>query len=109
MKSMQLNQKFIRDFPDAVVGDFRMLYAIAARRSKVSAGRFLRMFQDMGAQISSASPSETTLFNHDAVEAAFSCVEYAFNYIKLREQLEAKMLALDVELQRATAVVGIQE
>jgi glycine/D-amino acid oxidase-like deaminating enzyme len=109
MKSLQLHQKFIRDFPDAVVGDFRMLYAIAARRSKVSAGRFLRMFQDMGAQISPAGPSETALFNPDSVEATFSCVEYAFNFIKLREQLEAKMLALDVELQRSTAVVGIQE
>lgn len=36
VKSMLLHCRFMADFPEAVVDEFQMLYAIARRRSKVS-------------------------------------------------------------------------
>jgi glycine/D-amino acid oxidase-like deaminating enzyme len=44
LRSRVLQERFVRDFKDAVLADFDMLYAIATRRSKVSARRFARMF-----------------------------------------------------------------
>ena len=68
VKSMLLHRRFLADFPEAVVGDFQMLYAIARRRSKVTAKKFHRMFRDMGAPIEPAMPSHRALFNTDMVE-----------------------------------------
>ena len=43
VKSMVLHRRFAADFPDAVDANFQMLYAIARRRSRISAKRFYRM------------------------------------------------------------------
>src|SRR5262249_48764485 len=75
-KSWVLHHRFTEDFPEAVVRDFQMLYAIARRRSKISAKRFHRMFADMGADIAPALPNEASLFASDTIEAAFRCTEW---------------------------------
>ena len=75
VKSMVLHQRFARDFSEAVKSDFRMLYAVARRHSKVSAGRFHRMYADMGAPIAPATASQAALFNPDTIEAVFDCTE----------------------------------
>ena len=61
VKSMLLHQQFLKDFPDAVVDDFQMLYAIARRRSKVSAKKFYRMFRDMGRTDQACAPQPESL------------------------------------------------
>lgn len=109
MKSMALHRRFAADFPEAVVSDFRMLYAIARRRSKVSAKRFHRMFDAMGAPIAPASASEAALFDPAYVEEAFSCQEWAFDWSVLREALTERLDRFDTPRLLGTAVTALEE
>lgn len=109
VKSMVLHQRFMQDFPDAVVDDFQMLYAIPRRRSKVSANRFHRMFRDIGAPIQPASLSQGALFNEDMVEAVFACHETAFDCSVLENQLEARLAAAGVDVRLSTELVTLSD
>lgn len=109
VKSMMLHRRFMEDFPDAVVDDFQMLYAIARRRSKVSAKRFYRMFRDIGAPIQPAPPSQAGLFDEDLIEAAFACKETAFDYTVLRSHLLERMAREGVELRLSTEVETLKD
>lgn len=102
VKSMLLHRRFLADFPEAVVGDFQMLYAIARRWSKVTAKKFHRMFHDMGAPIEPASPSHRALFNPDMVEDVFVCHEVAFDHAILARQVAARMADAGIELRLET-------
>lgn len=109
VKSLVLHNRFASDFPDAVVDDFQMLYAIAKRRSKVSAKRFHRMFVDMGSPIAPADPSQTALFNSDLIEGAFACREYAFDHVVLRRHMENRFDALNLNVRLGTSVTGLED
>ena len=98
VKSMLLHRRFIRDFPEAVVDNFQMLYAVARRHSKVTAKKFYRMFSDMKAPIKPASPSQMALFNEKMIEAAFACFEVAFDYSVLERQMSERLAGVDVRL-----------
>lgn len=107
VKSMVLRQRFAADFPDAVVSNFQMLYAIAARRSKVSAKRFYRSFVDMGAPITLATPSQAALFRPDAVEGVFACEEFAFDFSVLRQHFVQRFAELDFDVRLNSEVCEI--
>jgi glycine/D-amino acid oxidase-like deaminating enzyme len=108
VKSMILHRRFAADFPDAIRDDFQMLYAVARRRSKVPAKRFFRMFSDMDAPIAPANPSQAALFNPVTIEAVFSCTERAFDYSVLRDHMERRLAALDVDLLLDTQVLQLE-
>ncbi|WP_096788074.1 FAD-dependent oxidoreductase [Rhodobacter sp. CZR27] len=108
-KSMVLHRRFAEDFPEAIRSDFQMLYAIARRRSKVSAKRFYRMFSDMGAPIAPATPSQAALFDPATIEATFACTEHAFDYSVLRNHMGRRLDALGMDLRLNTAVEGLEE
>lgn len=108
VKSRALHRRFMDDFPEAVVDDFQMLYAIARRRSKVSAKRFYRMFRDLGAPIAPAAPRQAALFNDAHIEAAFACTEAAFDYAVLRRLLHERISRHGVDLRAGTEVVAMQ-
>ncbi|MCG6206877.1 FAD-binding oxidoreductase [Rhodopseudomonas sp. HC1] len=109
VKSMVLHRRFAADFPDAIDSDFQMLYAIARRRSKISAKRFYRMFSDMGAPIAPADPSQAALFDPAMIEAAFACTEFAFDYTVLRDHMVGRLDALAVDLRLNTDVQEVEE
>ncbi len=109
VKSMLLHRRFLADFPEAVVDDFQMLYAIARRRSKVTAKKFHRMFRDMGAPIEPASPSHRALFNPDMVEDVFACHEVAFDHAILGKQVAARMAEAGIEVRLETELVGLAD
>ena len=109
VKSMVLNQRFMQDFPEAVIDDFQMLYAIARRRSKVSANRFHRMFRDIGAPIQPASASQAALFNNDMIEAVFACHETAFDYSILEILLSARLASAGVEVRLSTELATLTD
>ncbi|RIJ32324.1 FAD-dependent oxidoreductase [Henriciella mobilis] len=104
MRSKALHRRFAEDYPEAVVSDFEMVYAIAKRRSKVTAGRFHRMFADMGAPIRPVSPSVSSLLNFDLIEGAFLCQEYAFDWTQLRRSIIDRMQNSGVEVRLKTPV-----
>ena len=109
VKSMVLHQRFMQDFPEAVIDDFQMLYAIARRRSKVSANRFHRMFRDIGAPIQPASASQAALFDNDMIEAVFACHETAFDYSILENLLSARLASAGVEVRLSTELVTLAD
>lgn len=109
VKSMLLRQRFANDFPEAVVDNFQMLYAISRRRSKVSARRFGRMFSDMGAPIRQARPAEKALFAADAVEDVFACIEHGFDYTALRTKVETGLARAQVDIRLSTRVERIED
>lgn len=109
VKSMVLHKRFMQDFPEAVIDDFQMLYAIARRRSKVSANRFHRMFRDIGAPIQPASAGQSALFNNDMIEAVFACHETAFDYSILVKLLSARLASAGVEVRLSTELVTLTD
>jgi len=109
VKSMVLHQRFMQDFPEAVIDDFQMLYAIARRRSKVSANRFHRMFRDIGAPIQPASASQAALFDDDMIEAVFACHETAFDYSILANRLSARLASAGVEVRLSTELATLTD
>lgn len=109
VKSLALHRRFSVDFPDAVINDFQMLYAIARYRSRVGAKRFSRMFVEMGAPISPASPTQAALFDGDMVEAVFACTEYAFDFSVLRAHLALRLESSGVDVRLGTAVTALGE
>lgn len=102
VKSMVLHQRFMQDFPEAVIDDFQMLYGIARRRSKVTANRFHRMFRDIGAPIEPASLSQSALFENNMIEAVFACREAAFDYSILEKILSERLASAGVEVRLST-------
>mgnify|MGYP006274670305 FL=1 len=109
VKSMLLHRRFMADFPEAVVDEFQMLYAIARRRSKVSSKRFFRMFRDIGAPIRPALPGQAALFDADRVEGVFACSEAAFDYSVLRARLAERLDRAGVEIRMATALEALED
>ncbi len=109
VKSMVLHHRFIQDFPDAVVDGFDMLYAIARRRSKVSAKKFYRMFRDMGAPIQPSTPNQSALFDNGMIEEAFSCFEAAFDYSVLASHMSERLQKAGVEVRLSTALVHLAD
>lgn len=109
VKSMLLHRRFLRDFPEAVVGDFQMLYAIARQRSKVTAKKFHRMFRDMGAPIEPAMPGHRALFNPDMIEEVFACHEVAFDYKVLGRAVAARLAEAGVEVRLGTELAALAD
>ena len=109
VKSMVLHRRFAKEFPQAVVSDFRMLYGVARHGSRVPVARFWRMFHEMGAPIQRASTSQSALFNPHLVEAVFDCTESAFDYSVLRTDLMTRMDALTMDLRLNTEVIALSE
>lgn len=99
LRSRQLSAHFAADFGEAVVDDFRMLYAIARRRSKVSPARFTSMFADMGASFEPADEADAALFDADLIEGVFNCTEFAFDWTVLRDKMQSRLAAAGVELR----------
>lgn len=91
LRSKVLQERFVRDFEAAIVSDFDMLYAIAARRSKVTASRFARMFRSLEAPFQPASKTQQALFAPDLVEEVFACREFAFDWMILRDGLRERL------------------
>ena len=107
LRSRHLQQRFALDFKEAVKDDFVMLYAIARRRSKVSANRFYKMYQAMEAPIHPASPGDSALFDQALIEGVFACQEYAFDWTVLRHGLREKLDAHGIETRTQTSVASI--
>lgn len=104
LRSRALQERFVKDFPHAVVNDFEMLYAIARRRSKVTAARFARMFQAIDAPIRAASQRQRGLFEGSEIEEVFLCQEFAFDWRKLREGLAARLHQHQVPIRMEQSV-----
>lgn len=87
VRSHQLMRRFEADFGGAVVDGFEMAYAIARVGSKVSASRFAKTYEAIGAELRPAPAQVRRLFDWGLVEEVFMCREPAFDWRTLRDVL----------------------
>jgi glycine/D-amino acid oxidase-like deaminating enzyme len=97
----------MRDFAPAVARDFRMLYAVAAEGSRISAARFFRMYRDLGAPIRLAQSADVRLFDPRRVAGVFECEEFAFDAVLLRDMLAERLAHAGVEVRLGAHVVSV--
>ncbi len=102
-------QRFSDEFSPAIVSNFRKLYAVPRRFSKVSARQFVRFVEQIGAPIEPASRYDTALFDSDLIEAVFSVVEHAFDAVILKQLVRERMDRRGVELALNTEVLRFQK
>jgi glycine/D-amino acid oxidase-like deaminating enzyme len=108
MRSLNLHQRFAEDFPDAIVDDFDMLYAIARRRSKISTARFRHMYEHLGAPLQPAPHHVANLFDKTLIESVFRVRERAFDYRALKHRLLGRVEETGVSLRLGTGVKHLQ-
>lgn len=106
-RSRALQARFIAAFPDAIISDFQMLYALARERSKVTASRFNAMFRALDAPFGEASRSESALFDPTTIAAVFRCQEYAFDWTALCHRLVQRLEAASVTVRTGEAATRI--
>ncbi len=99
--------RFINDYGFAVKRDFTKLYAIAAKRSKVTARQFERFMQDIGASYRRADAEHTKLFDPRLISAVYVTEEYAFDSSRLRNYFEKELATAEVQLHLNSEVTNV--
>jgi glycine/D-amino acid oxidase-like deaminating enzyme len=108
LRSRALQARFVADFKTAIVDDFQMLYAVARRRSKVSADRFYRMFSTMDAPIRPATRAQRGLFNMTLIDDVYQCQEFAFDWTFLRDHVLGRLTRHGIHLVLGKTVSTIE-
>jgi hypothetical protein len=88
--------RFRADFPSAVVGGFRHVYAVAARGSRITAGQFRRFADAIGAPLEPLPRDLKGLFAPGMVEEAFLVEEPALDAAALRAETARRLTAAEV-------------
>jgi len=101
--------RFVDEFGECVYSDFEKYYLIAKPLSKVSLQQFELFCDRIGASIGSVPTRIKKLFNTQYVEGGMSVQEYAFDAIKLKKIMEARLEQVNVEVQLNTRVISLQE
>jgi 2-polyprenyl-6-methoxyphenol hydroxylase-like FAD-dependent oxidoreductase len=85
LQAARRSEQFLQDFPQAVVDDFRHIYAIARAGSLTDAEGFERFCRHLSIPLQPVDVSE--YFEPSAVEAAYETEEFAFDASILRTDL----------------------
>ena len=109
LRSRFLQERFAQNFTAAIVSDFTMLYAIAARRSKVSASRFEHTFKAIDAPFAKAPQHLRALFDDKLIEDVFTCREHAFDFAVLRNGLRDRLRKYGVSVMTGAQVETLEE
>lgn len=99
--------KFVDEFKYSLHRDFTKLYAIAKRNSKVTAKQFVRFCHEIGAKIEPAPLKYKQLFNNQLIEDLFLVEEFAFDSMKLCEQLSYDLQTNKVKVELNAQVKAI--
>ena len=87
LRSRQSFPRFTRDFPQCVCNDFDKFYMIGKHLSKVTSYQFERFCKRIGAYLEPAPSRIVNLTNSNHIEACFKVKEFAFDSIKLKEEI----------------------
>jgi glycine/D-amino acid oxidase-like deaminating enzyme len=88
--------RFAEEFRDCIDADFEKYYLVGKPLGKVSAQQFLKFCERIGAPCEPAPRKIQRLTNPALIEASFLTVEYAFNAVKLRDLMTARLDAVGV-------------
>lgn len=83
--------RFCADFGECVFKDFKKVYCVGRPLGKVTGQQFYTFCKRIGAEIEPADRSTAALMNSEHVEACFIAREYAFDALKLRDLLLARI------------------
>lgn len=101
--------RFVKEFRDCVFSDFEMYYMIGRPLGKVSANQFARFCERIGAPCEQAPARIKALTNPNLIEDCFSVVEYAFDSVKLRDIMLARLAATKARLSLGTTVEAVRQ
>ena len=90
--------RFALDFRHAVMSDFTKIYAIAKNNSKVDANQFYQFCRKIGAPVADSQKQYASLFERDMIDGVFTVKEFAFDAVKLREALLARLQKEGIEI-----------
>lgn len=98
MRSRVNFPRFVHDYADCIFSEFEQYYAIGRNFSKVTATQYRIFMERIGAEVASAPKSIMRLANPALIEDIFLVKEYAFNAIKLRNQLSQNLSDLGISI-----------
>ena len=101
--------RFVEEFPECIDSDFEQYYLVGRNLSKVTARQFYLFCRRIGASISYAPSAITDLTNSKLIEACFSTHEFAFDAIKLREIMLARLSANNVLVTCQTEITKVEK
>jgi glycine/D-amino acid oxidase-like deaminating enzyme len=79
--------RFLSEFADCAYGNFKHLYAVAKRRSKVTSYQFEQFCRQVDVPLQPLDKNRNTLFNWDTIENAYLVEEKAINLKKLQSKM----------------------
>lgn len=83
--------RFVEEFKDCIDDSFEKYYLIGRILSNVTAKQFELFCQRIGVPCEYASNKVAALVNPNLVEAVFSTVEYAFDAVKLKMNMQERL------------------
>lgn len=90
---------FERDWSDAIDADFRKIYAIPKKCSKVTSTQFLRFSREIGAPIDLCSKKDMQIFNPMLIDSAYIVKEHAFSSIVLADMLRDALVKYEIPVK----------
>lgn len=102
-------QPFYKKYLDCVDQTFTKIYAIARKKSKVTARQFERFCHSIGAVLRKPSPKVASYFSKDLIEAVFEVEESAFNASILATQMKQELDAPGIDIWFESIVKAIHE
>lgn len=99
--------RFVADYEDCIHHDFEKYYAIGRHHSKTTARQFKTFCQRIGASLAPAPREIKQEFNRDLIEDVFLVKECAFDAVRLKAKLLAKITAKSIEFRVGCNVVKI--
>lgn len=102
-------QKFIVDYRDCIVSDFKKIYAISKTNSKTSASQFKKVCSIIGAPLKISDAKTKSMFNMNLIEEVFDVYEVAFDAVKIEQVLQNKLRKEKVNLIFNTEVQSVKK
>jgi len=101
--------RFVEDYGDCIDHSFDKYYAIGGIFSKVTAAQYRQFCERIGAPIAVAPKAIRRLFNHDLIEEVFTVKEYAFDAVKLKEQMRSELIEHNIEVRFNTEAETVRQ
>lgn len=109
LRSRMSFPRFVDEFRDCIDSDFAMHYLIGTPLGRVSARQFQKFCERIGAPCEPSPYSIQRLTNPALIEASFSTVEYAFDAIKLRNVMTARLEDAGVVCRFGVSAEAVRE
>lgn len=101
--------RFYDDYREAVRQDFKMVYAIPRRNSKVSPRQFERFCKAVDAPLEKIELDQARFFDPRLIEACYGAREYAFDASVLRARCVMELAQCNVDVYLGTRVVAVSD